>query len=246
MIDLMMNERKYIEDVLRTGNINVDAVARDVSTIVRYCYHCLGMRRSKIIEYVDGFMYKHYPDYNPFQWHTLIEKYIRKAPGRKLIEINSVPITENEINRIKQLSDVETEKCLFTMLVIAKYKELAFHSNGWVSEKRDEIFRTANSKVRASNRNLVIHKLYLEGFIELSHTNKKENWKIPFMDFDGATVISINSTINCGLQYLMHNGDKKISICKDCGQFFVKLSNSSTRCRKCQALIDASKTKATY
>lgn len=235
MIDIMMNEKQYIESVIRFGTISQDYPARDVNMIVKYCFHELGMRRTKIISYVDEFMFKHYPDYNPFEWHPLIEKYVRKAPGGKLIEIQSVPITEKEMEVISRVDEPESEKLLFTMLVIAKFKWLAYKANGWVSEKRDEIFRTGNCKIPVPDRNATIHSLFLEGLLELSRSNRKENWRVPFIDEESPIVLQVTSTIDCGLQYMMAKGDSRITECVDCDKLFIKTKVNMTRCRNCQS-----------
>ena len=241
MIDLMMNEKQYIENVIRFGTINPDYPARDVNMLVRYCFHEFGMRRSRIISYIDEFMYKHYAkDYNPFEWHPLVERYVRKASGKKLIEINSVPITKSEIDTISNANNLEAEKLLFTMLVIAKYKCIAYKANGWVSESRDELFRTANCKTKVNDRNSLIHTLFVDGFLELSRSNKKENWRVPFIDDESEVVLNVTTTVDCGLRYRKYIGDDQIIECVDCGKLFVqpKPNLHMIRCNNCQRIHD--------
>jgi hypothetical protein len=230
----MMNEKKYVESVISSGKIDQKHVARDLYLMVKYCYLELGMRRSKIIAYVDEFMYKHYTNYNPFNWHSLIEKYVRKCSGRHLIQIDGIGITQNELDIIEKCGDVETQKLLFTMLVIAKYKLVVYSANGWVSENRDEVFRTANSKIKVIDRNMTIHNLYKGGYLELSKSNKKENWRIPFIDTTSESVCTVTSTIDCGLRYMQIKHLSQVLNCKDCGKLFISSNNNMFRCRECQ------------
>ena len=46
---------------------------------------------------------------------------IKKSKNQKLTEIDSIPVSSNEIAKIKTLENNRLEKLAFTLLIVAKY-----------------------------------------------------------------------------------------------------------------------------
>lgn len=56
-MELILNEKKYAEELLETGKIGKKPSAA-VKLLVRYYYHEHGLRKKKILSEIDSFMSK--------------------------------------------------------------------------------------------------------------------------------------------------------------------------------------------
>jgi hypothetical protein len=86
-MELILNEKKYAEEILQTGNIGKKPSAV-VKLLVRYFYHEKLLRRKNILISIDQFMSANYPDWNYDEWIDTISRYISTAKKYPLLEID--------------------------------------------------------------------------------------------------------------------------------------------------------------
>lgn len=239
MIKILLDEKEYAERLIASGNIDINNPSYDVNIIVRYLYHIKRYSSNEIVNYVDEFMYKYYIDYNDFAWYPSILKYISRAQHRPLVQIDSIPITAKEMSIISCIGDKKIERLLFVFLVIAKYKNIAYNMDGWVSEAQNDIFKEARVSCSDEQRDYIIYDLHNVGLITPSISNRKLNWKVEFIDHDNPPIYLIDDLRELGLRYLALTGDNRIHKCIDCNKLFIKknkMNSLSIRCEDCQKI----------
>ena len=248
MSNLILNERAYIEELIRQKDLGATPY-RTVFALARY-YRSLGYKPKAIREEIERFMIRCDPDINLVRWNTSIEKAIQRSSNRKLIELDSIPITQKEIDKCKSLDSSAYQRLAFSLLCIAKYfNTLRDTNNNWVNQSDKDIFSLANIQTVRKRQPLMLGKLGEEGFVEFSNRIDNTNLRVTFVDTDGDPILKITELHNLGWQYERFLfGDKYYPTCEICGEIFRKKKNVrgiQKYCTKCAAEVKRRKSAAT-
>lgn len=167
-------------------------------------------------------------------WHGVIEKAIDRAMKKKLQIVDGVRITKTEINTISSIGNKSLEKLAFTLLCLAKYRDiLNKKNNSWVNYDFKEIFSLARISCPASERPLYINKLYNLGLLSFSkkvdNTSVRVNYICDASDF----ALFVSDFRELGYEYLKFLGENYIR-CADC-RILIKGNKNGTKryCSKC-------------
>lgn len=245
---IVLNEKKYIESVIEKGEVS-SKPSETINLLVKY-YKYLGLKKTEVYEKIHEYLLKNYKPYNKVKWEDTINKYIETnfKKGYDLVEIEFIPITDKEINKIKSLNSKRLERLAFTMLVIAKMNGMINDkNNGWVNKKDKEIFKYANIKIPVKTQCLLLNDLKTKGFIEFSERVDNTNNKVLFIE-DGNVVLTVDDTRNLGYIYDNFVGYGKFKKCEVCG--CIIKNNDKTRpskyCDECAISEDRIKALKRY
>lgn len=232
---IVLNEKKYIESVMENGEVS-SKPSETINLMVKY-YRYLGLKKKAVYEKVHEYLLKNYKPYNKVKWEDTINRYIEMnfKKGYELVEIEFIPVTDVEIEKIKLLKSKRLERLAFTMLVIAKMNNMiSDKNNGWVNKKDKEIFKHANIKVPIKTQCLLLNDLKTRGYVEFSERVDNTNNKVLFIE-EGDVVLKIDDMRNLGYIYDDFVGYGKFKKCDICGEVFKVNSSTHTYCKSCSS-----------
>lgn len=140
-----------------------------------------------------------------------------------------VPITKNELEKIKAIKNYRYEKVLFTMLALGKYFKLTNTGSKnksniyYINFPNCAIFRMAHTSQK-KNEN-IMHFLYRNGFIDNDRVH--DAYYLKFTDADDNSEIDYYITdINNVIQFFPPH-------CDICGEPLKKKGNRQSMCYEC-------------
>jgi len=242
---MILNERKYIEDVLKSSDVNKNK-SKDLALLIKY-YYLQGKDKGEVRQSVEHYMIKHYPKYNPVLWDSHITKLVdagKRVKKRKngdtiikeLVEIDEICITKAEINKIKALRKLTLKKLAFGLLVYSKiHNQLGKNNTYWVNSELKDILSDCKIAVDRKKQRLMIHELINLGYLTPSNKVNDSRTKVNFANEDGEIVMTISDFDYFIYDYLKILG-QRVKICKTitCDQRFIAKENGSLYCNKCK------------
>ena len=167
-------------------------------------------------------------------WKNIIEKAADKAMKKSLQIVDGVRITKAEINTISSIGNKSLEKLAFTLLCLAKYRDiLNKKNNSWVNYDFKEIFTLARISCPATERPLYINKLYNLGLLSFSkkvdNTSVRVNYICDTSDF----ALFVSDFRELGYEYLKYRGENYVR-CAEC-RILIKGNKNGTKryCSNC-------------
>lgn len=166
---VVLNEIKQAEMILEKGEVG-NKPTSTLFLLSKYYRQKLKLSEKKTSEKLNEFMNTNYKNYNPVLWENIIEDISRKGKKYELRNVESVGITQSELNRIKSAKTKNHKKILFTMLCFAKlYNITSPNNNNWVNADIKEIFKTARVIVKhREDKFLLLNDLESNGYISFS------------------------------------------------------------------------------
>lgn len=171
-------------------------------------------------------------EYKESNWYSYFDAVIHKAKKYPLLEIDYLPVYEEEMEFIQKVKGVRKQKLLFTAMCAAKYyNTINEMNNNWVNFKYKDLFVSANTIIGKTKQCEIIGELSREGSIVLSKKINNLNFQIPFIQASGREVLKITDLDNLGYQYLAFMGNPEIKHCACCGTPFRDDSLSTAKKR---------------
>ena len=237
-MELYLNERKTAQEIIETGKYT-DKIQNVLMLLARYYYHGLQIHRKKVItQHLIDFMQKHYKNYDINEWSNFFEVCIRNAKKYPLVEIDYVPITQAEMDIIEGLRGRKQKRLAFTVLVLAKYGNLRNSKNSnWIMTEEYQIFKRARVSGSLEYKNLILHSLYKQQLIQLSHKVDNVNVKVMFINDDSPVVLKVTDLRELGYQYINYVSGG-YNCCAECGKMFKIKMNNHKYCSGCARNVE--------
>lgn len=240
-MNVVLNERDYVERLLEQCVIDgkpVETLAR----ISRY-YTSLSYKKSDIRRMLELFLLKCDPNINIVKWQDTIDKAMKWAAKYQLINIEDVPITQDELDICDGLPGAQVKRLMFTLICLAKYGNLVNEKNyGWVNKPDKDIFRMANVVTSTKRQSLMLNDLRELGLIRFSRKVDNININVRCIDNNGKPILHITDFRNLGYQYLRYCGEPYFECCQ-CGLVIKRASNVHKYCHDCAAEINRQKAR---
>lgn len=232
-MELYLNERKTAQEIINTGKCE-DKIQNVLMLLARYYYHGLQIHRKKAItEYLDGWMQKHYKNYDINDWSNFFEVCVKNAKKYPLVQIDYVPITQAEMDIIEGLHGRKQKRLAFTILVLAKYGNMRNSKNSdWVATEEYQIFKRARVSGSLEDKNLLLHIFYKQKLIQFSHKVDNVNIKVMFINDDSPVILKVTDMRELGYQYTNYVSGG-YSKCAECGKMFKVKMNNHKYCSGC-------------
>lgn len=242
---IILNEKKYIEEILN-GDRVIDNMYYTLGLLARYYYHqdkkdnTPAKLYGKLVEFLKS------KNESEFDWQHTLDKLIKKRDV-DLVNVEYIPITKTELNKIKEIKNKRLEKLAFTLLCVAKLNNIIRpNNNNWVNRDVKEMFKFANIRDGVTQQYLSIADLKDLGLLKYSKKIDNINLCVTFIDNEGEIELKIDDFRDLGFQYLAYLGEGFIK-CECCKRIVPVKSktNKPKYCDKCsKELIKKSWRKA--
>lgn len=240
---VVLNETKQAEYIIEKGEVGTKPTST-LFLLGKYYRQKENLDKDQTVNKLNEFMVKNYKNYNSALWEEGIEDIAKKANKYPLREIDSIGITQSELDKIAELHNTKYEKLLFTMLCYAKlYNTISENNNGWINTDIQELYRVARVTVKyRKDKFLFLNDIERTGLISFSNKNDNLNLKINFFDMDGESVLEISDFRELGYEYLNYIEDDKFIRCSECSRLVRKNNNRQKYCNDCYKRINSEMT----
>lgn len=124
---ILFDEVSYAEKISK--GLVKRITSNDLKILAKY-YRYLGYSKDETRTKLNEFCQIHFQHYNAILWEDRILSAVKETDKRKIRVPMDVPITIQEIERIKSIKNYKYEKVLFALLVAAKYNRIYSESEG--------------------------------------------------------------------------------------------------------------------
>lgn len=225
---IVLNEYTWAENALREKDLG----GHPTETLYRIAKYYLytGIDKKTARTKLEQYLSECNPSANMVRWSDTLDRVMKYADKYPLITVNSVKITEPEMEIIQSIDSKQTQRLAFTLLCLAKYYYAVSEKNNyWVGTPDSEIMKMANVKSSVKRQSLMFGQLRELGLLKFS--KKIDNLSVQVLfAAEGDTAIEINDFRNLGYQYLKYLGGAYFS-CECCG-ITVKMMDSNKGGRK--------------
>jgi hypothetical protein len=224
----IFNEKEYAEELLKHGFTKFMS-GQDLYVLGIY-YKNLGLNIDEIKNNLIEFCYKFNINFNYIIYSSFIESVLNKCKKYDLRKLVNIPVTEKELETIRNIKNYRYEKILFTLLVLSKYyvltkkkivkKNIGKSPEYFVNNKINEINKLAHTSVKREENP---YHLFYEN--KLIIPNLRGGIKINFVNNESDTKIIVEDMNNIPSFYK--------PLCEDCGKVIEVKSKYHNKCADC-------------
>jgi len=228
---IIFSEKKYAEELLQSGFKKFMSF-KDLSILAKY-YEYLGENKGKISKLLYLFCEKFNPEFNDVVYYKMIRNAVNSTNKMTLRVEMPVNISQTELDFVKGATDVDTQKILFCMLVLAKfYHENSVRKNPKINEKYadryyvnikfNEILKMAKVYLKKVDREAMLHSLRVLGYIKETFNG---GYEVMFVDIAATEHVIIVDDLDHMVDFLPF-------YCEDCGEK-IKANKRHNKCPSC-------------
>ena len=254
----MVNERKYIEDMIANKSINVKRPGKDIYLLIKYIYEQNPkLNKEELLNETKRYLMDIVNDEKAIKrWHVSIKEYIDIFFGniksfKGLSSIESVTITENELNKIKELNNKKLEYTAFALLVYLKIKNIIDQkgNNDFIPSNEEDI--KLMRKISGLKVSVKVFAGLMKELQDIGYTingiGARVSCKLNYVDYDSETAIIIKSfdIDDIHLYYEQQVNGGRLIYCSECGKLVLiknDKDNKTLYCSKCRKEKDVEKT----
>lgn len=237
--EIILNEKEYIESVLTERDLGRKP-SQTLSLAARL-YHENGYEKNMIRPLLEELILRADPNASLVKWSNSID-WALKYSEKELVKIDSVPITQMEINICKSANTKQKQRVMFTLFCLAKFGHMVNPKNtGWVNVKDSTIFSLANVVTSVRRQSLMLNELMQDGYLAFAKNIDSTSMKVLFMDLTSPPAIQVDDFRNLGNQYNMLMGEPYFK-CECCGLVVRRKTNNQKYCKDCGKEMNIQKT----
>lgn len=244
MTQILLDEKLYAETLLTQDTLD-NKPASDLHILAKYFRQVWSLTPHKIYLELIKIMEEKYNNFSIAKWQPLLLDLSKNAVKYKLLEIEYIPITINELLTIDNLPGKPLRRLAFTLLCLAKYRNaINPDNNDWENYKLKEIFKMSNIQATKKEQGFMIYDLRNLGLIKMNRMVDNLSINICYIDKENPEeVLKITDFRNLGYEYLLYSGEKFVR-CKKCQKLIRQNKNNSIEyCRDCAKEVEKEKTK---
>ena len=227
---LILNEEKYAEGLYCGNNNDVKSVVAKIGYITRYNLYVLNYNDEDNYQCTVDWMSKNHNNFDESYYSNLISDAIKKAYKNPFYYIDSINITQSELDMISSLDNLRAEKVLFVLLCMAKQQRVAYKfTNGLVKYSLPSLCKEARISVPADDREYILYNIVQMGLLGYPKKNNTQCLIVNCINDDDEVVLSLDEVDCQELAYIYLNW-------KNDGKGY-------TKCQRCNRMIRQSKTK---
>lgn len=224
VINIVLNEKTLVEKILETKELE-GSIPYTATLLAKYYIHEKDLEPAQVYKIINEFLKESCESYREAKWYSCIDEIIHKAKKYPLVEIDSLPIYESEMETINGLENLRDQKILFTALCLAKYyNALNPQNNNWVNTDYKDLFSLGNTVGTRERRCQIIGRLFRSDCITMSKKVNSLNFSVDILVDSGDVALEITDFKNLGNRYLHFIGYPEISVCSCCGEPFRDIS----------------------
>lgn len=234
MIKIILNEKNYVIDILNQNKLDKKPTF-DLRMLAKYYYHEENLTPNKIYLKLVEIMENKYNNFALAKWQPTLLNIAKNAKKYPLVQIEYIPITENELLTISSIESKPMKRLAFTLLCLAKYRNLVNpKNNDWENYKFKDVFKMANIQASKKEQGFMIHDLRNLGLIKMNKIVDNLSINICYIDKENSKeMLRINDFRNLGYEYLLYCGENYIR-CDICNVLFKKRGTTDKYCCNCK------------
>ena len=242
-MNIILKENEWAENAVKEKELG-QKPSETLRLVARY-YIDKGYSKKDVRKLLCSFLIASDPLAPLTKWSKTLDYALSRAQKKQAVNIDYIPVTKTEMERIDSLDGVQIRRLAFTLLCLAKYWGIVSGDNsGWVNNKDNEIMAMANISTSLKRQCMMFGKLKDLGLIGFSRKIDNTNVRVCFMD-DGEEVLRISDFRNLGYQYLKYHGEPFFE-CENCG-LITRISNPGNGrkqkyCKDCAVAIKIQQT----
>lgn len=226
---LVLNEQKYAEDLYYDRNDDVKSLVTKMGYITRYQLYVLGFNDVDNYKYAVKWANKYHNNFDEASYSNLIADAVKRAHKKSFYNIDSLKITQSELDIISSLNNLRAEKILFVLLCMAKQQSVSYgFTDGLVKYSLPDLCKAARISVPTDEREYILYNIIQHGFLGYPKKNNTQCLIVNFIDNDNEAVLNINEVDCQELAYVY--------------LYWKNNGNGYARCEYCKKLIKQSKT----
>ena len=227
---LILNELAEVKKILNNIDNTSCKFGKVLNLLIRYYVNNKGYSCDRAISETIDYVTPLKPGFDIKQWKPVLDGIAKSAGKKPLRDLESIPVTQTEIDKINELDDSQQKKIAFAYLVIAKINHIT-HNHTWVNVSDDEMLNISNVKHNMDDFLMNIHHLKEKEVITLPKSMMKTSIQVNIIDSVGEPVFEVTNLENLGWLWEYLNG-AKYKFCKDCGAIFKPRSNANMHCER--------------
>lgn len=240
MRDIVLDEVEKAKYLIDHGE-TLDDTRYTLSLIARYDTQIAGMDMEATSAHLWDYTDRAYKNLSLNYLEHYITYYSEHAADCPLTSIESVPITQTELETVGSLETTKLQCIAFAALAMVKYDTLRYPAvDYWLNgDRRGELVKRANVSISDKDLAYEMHKLYQDGLIGLS--KKIDNCSLhilyasPLDAEDVALQLGDQDFKDLGYTLRSYWGEPFIR-CQECGRWIRKSKNGRRKfCEDCAA-----------
>jgi hypothetical protein len=247
------DEKKDAEEIILNGFPNGAIDSSKMYLVAKYFRQTFDYGAIRLERELVRFCKEQDKNFNPVTDADLLKKWIKSALAYDLRKIDSVTISQKEIDVLKTIEVQRDKKLLFVALLLSKALK---HRNTKIKQK--DIKTSDKYYIRYSNFLDIIRLSGIKNVTEVDLTKifykyqnlftlynpRREVIRIEYADKNSENGILIEN-LERMMEYfdLLFGKNKLTGICSVCGREIIKNSNKQSRCKECSQVIRNNKQK---
>lgn len=234
-MSIVLNEKEWILEKFRACELG-DHPLETLGRAAKYYRQVDGYSKKEAMAMLERFLVQCDPKVNLVSWSHALERVVKNADKRMLIEIDGIYITEKELETVGALGSMAMQRLGFTLLCLAKYWNAISSTNEcWVNTPDKDIMQMANIRTSIKRQCDMFHELRGVGFVQFSKRVDNLNVRVLAIS-DDAPALYVSDFRSLGNQYMMFRGELYFH-CLECGEVVRRNSTRQKYCHTCSCEI---------
>ncbi len=239
---LILNEEKYAKTIYDGTNQDVKSIMSKIRYITRYFLYAQNKDDAENYTCTVKWLKEHHENFDESCYSNLISDAVKKAHKYPFYNIDSIKITQSELNTIASLNDLRAEKILFVLLCMAKHQSVTNgFTNGLVRYGLSDLCKMARISVPADEREYILYNIIQQQCLDYPKKNNTQCLIVNFIDDNSEPVLELDE-VRCkelAYEYLMwKNESQGYDRCEFCGKVIKQYKSHPRRfCRECTEVV---------
>lgn len=239
---LILNEERYAASLYDGKNDKVKSVLGKIGYITRYNLYTLGYDDAENYKHTVEWMNKNHDNFDESYYSNLVSDAIKRAHKMPFYKVESIKITQSELDSISSLDNLRAEKVLFVLLCMAKQQRvISGFTNGLVRYSLTELCKLARISVPADDREYILYNIVQKGLLSCPKKNDTKCLIVNCINDDDDVVLILNEDDCKELAYVYLNWKNNgvgYGRCEYCGKFMKKPKSNPRRfCEDCAPIV---------
>ena len=226
---LILNEEKYAKNLYEGKIQDVKSIMAKIRYITRYLVHSEQMKSEEVYKITVQWLKEHHNNFDESSYSNVISDAIKGADKYPFYIIDSLKITQSELETISSLNNLRAEKILFVLLCMAKQQSMSNgFTNGLVKYSITDLCKIARVSVPANDREYILYEIVQKGLLGYPKKNNTQCLIVNFMNTEEVVL------------------DLDEMDCQELAYAYLRWKNNGkgyTKCQKCNRLMKQGKTK---
>lgn len=237
MLGLILNETEIVNKTIE-GSLKLPSKPSKVLRIIIKNMIINENSDDDIKELIENLLKREYgKNYNKTYWNKYIKSTIKslKKINNKMIDINSINIYKEELEKIKSLKDIRLEKLAFALLVYCKINNIVNPLlDNKINIQLGYIIKESLIK-RDNDSKILLNELYKKNFINQGNSCDTTSIQILYSKKEGEVEFIIDDLRDFQpiTWYLEYRQGIKYKKCQCCGKRFEVKGNNNSFCNDC-------------